>query len=107
MMMPIDGGHIKMFIFGATKADIGQTLTGIVEMKVKKEDFGNEVPYLRTQVVPGVESTVNVSFVGTSPELPRKLWQSSLTRANGEKCDLFFTVGYKPIEVEIEKAAEV
>jgi ribosomal protein L40E len=105
MMLSIDGGHIKMFIFGATKGDIGKMVTGIVEMKLKKEKFGNEVPYLRMQTISGVMSTVDISFDNKKvlPGLPSKFWISTLTRENGEKRNLLFTFGYKPVEVVVER----
>ncbi len=57
----VKGGFVNMFVFGATTADIGKTVSGLVEVRENKT--GEEsFPYLRTQLVRGETADKKLAF---------------------------------------------
>lgn len=85
------GGYIEIFFFGANADQVGQEVTGIVELKEKEFRPGVFIPYIRVQVIPGVKSDVVLSFnTDFEPDLPQRGYSYRIG-----KNDINFTVGFK------------
>lgn len=99
------GGFLNVSVFGATQSDIGQTITGVVELKTKIIPSG-VVNYLRIQKIDGVVSDVNLkvkNFGDTADlrtDLPREGCRSILNAGKGEQERLVhFQVGFSDTPV--------
>lgn len=83
VIIGVRGGYIEIFIFGASKEDIGSEITVIVELKTKENsrvlklsearrasllakmgNSANEITYLRLQKVEGATSNVKLVVAG-------------------------------------------
>lgn len=86
-------GFVEVFIFGADKDQIGQRVAGIVELKQKKTKFGL-VPYIRMQVVQGVDTAYTLAF--NSENFSPDLFTRKCSYRIG-KGEFSYTVGFEKV----------
>lgn len=84
-------GFVEIFIFGADKDQIGQRVSGVIDLKEKKTKFGL-VPYIRMQVVQGVDTAYTLAF--NSKKFSSNLFTRSCSYRIG-KGKFLYTVGFE------------
>jgi ribosomal protein L40E len=113
--LPVYGGHISLFIFGAENELPGNMVTAMVELKTKVIQVKNKgdmiIHYLRAQAVAGVSS--NAELVINSPDKPGYRLDQALPSSDVTEFPRHYIVGFTAVrphtcvtkEVDEESAA--
>ena len=102
----IPGGYVSIFIFGAEDCRLGQTISGLVELKIKhapiKDGDGKVIDkklvhYVRVQAVRDVKSDVRLAIL--EPQEFERLLNDYLPATKVvENEDYSFAVGFLPVK---------